>query len=177
IALKIINPIKKTIINQNLINTKNADTMFRMRKEKAPRTQIKIEYLKNIKYRIYIEIFNNELYEKLKYSLENHISFYTCSLGLSENLANFEYVGEYNYEIKKGNAKIDSVINLEEIDNKNISIDIEKEYFTDRFSLEMKEDREVIKYGDILFERNGEEIEIKNNNYIEIETGENILWY
>lgn len=177
IALKIINSVKKSTLNQNLINTKVANSIFRMRKGSSPRTQIKVEYLKNVKYRVYIDIFNDEVYQKLKYNLENHLSYYTCSLGLSENLANFNYLGEYKYSKKTGNIQIESVINLEQIDTKDIVIDIKKEYFTDRFPLEMNEEREVMKYGDILFERNGESISVENIEYIEIENGENILWY
>jgi len=148
-----------------------------MVKGKTPRTQIKVEYLTDIRYRVYVDIKDMDMYEKLKYNLENHISFYTCSFGLSENLANFEYAGEYKYEKFSGDTTIDSVINLDLVDRESIVIDIEKEYFTDRFPMEMKEDREVVKYGDILFERCGAGIEVKDTSYLKIENGRNILWY
>jgi len=177
ISLSILSQIKKVNINQNLINSKNANSIFRMQKHKAPRTQIRVEYLKDVKYRVFIEIFDENLYKNLKDKLENHQAYYSISLGLSENLANFNYIGEYNYKEKVGDADIGSVINLERVDSNNIKIDMQKEYFSDRFPLEMKSDREVTKYGDILFERTGKTIQVKNSNYIELETGENIIWY
>ena len=51
LSIRIMNPIKKTIINQNLINTKTAEKMSRM-KSKGGRTQIRIENLKDVKYNL-----------------------------------------------------------------------------------------------------------------------------
>ncbi len=177
ISLIILNKVKKANINQNFINTKAATSIFRMKKDSAPRTQIRVEYLKDVKYRIFIEIFKENLYKDLKEKLKNHQTYYSVSLGLSENLANFEYIGEYSYEEKKGDVDINSVINLEEFDSNNIRIDFQNEYFSDRFPLEMLSSREVTKYGDILFERTGKKIQIINSMYIAVETGENIIWY
>jgi len=175
LSLKILNPIKKVLINQNLINTKIADMMSRI-KPKGGRTQIRFETLKDVKYRIYVEIFKHEKHEKLKDILVNHKPVFSISLGISEHIANFEYIGEYEYLIQNGNIEIDSVVNLEKIKKNNINFESEKEYFSDTYALEMKENREVIKYGEILIERTGKKIKVTDSNYVKILNGENIIW-
>ena len=90
IGIKIKKPITKTRISLNLINTKNATLMSRIEN----RTQIRTEYLKNVEYRIYFHHKNNELYKNLKKQLKEHKAVYSISLGLSENLANFKFIGE-----------------------------------------------------------------------------------
>lgn len=176
-SLKILNPIKKVVIGQNLINTKEAKMMARMPK-KGGRTQIRFEKLKDIKYRIYIEIFDSKNYDLLKKNLENHISKYTISLGLTEDLANFEYIGEYEYEQKNGDVDLDSVVNMENLTPENIIFEENKEYFADTYPLEMKKDREVTEFGEILIERKSKKIRLRNVKYIEIKNKEleKIMW-
>lgn len=175
ISLRILNPIKKVLINQNLINTKTAKMMARM-DSKGGRTQIRFEKLKDVKYRIYVELFNNELNEKLLNNLKEHSPVFTPSFGLSEDLANFSFVDEVSYKAYKGDIELDSVLNMENISPKNIKFEIEKEYFADTYALEMKEDREVLKYGEILIERQGKTIFVKDLEYISLENNENIKW-
>lgn len=175
ISLKILKPIKKVLINQNLINTKDAKLMSRM-KPKGGRTQIRFETLKDVEYRIYIELFEKEKNIKLKEKLIEHNSFYSICFGITEHIANFKFVGESEYVEKEGNAEIDSVINMENIKNINIKFEEGKEYFADTYALEMKEDREVTKYGEILLERTGNKIKAENIKYLELATGERILW-
>ncbi len=175
LSLRLINPVKKVLLNQNLINTKIAVMMSRI-KPKGGRTQIRFETLKDIKYRVYVEIFDPANHEKLKNKLKKHNPYFNVCFGISEHIANFNYIGEFNYTEKKGNIDIFSVINLEKIDKEALIFENGKEYFTDTYSLEMKEDREVCKYGEVLIERTGKNISVKNLNYIKINNGENIIW-
>ncbi|HAJ33959.1 MAG TPA: type I-B CRISPR-associated protein Cas5 [Candidatus Atribacteria bacterium] len=165
IALRLLNPIKKTVIAENLINTKNA---------RGPgmnlivnRTQIRFEFLKNQKYRIYFCYPDKEgnLYQKLKYNLTNHKTKYTPCLGLSENIANFEFVGEF--EIKKlplsdAYVPINTVIPSQKISpDSGIYFEREGEYFSIRIPVELNAKRVVTKYSDIIFDRNGRPIRTK----------------
>lgn len=175
LSLKIVNPIKKILLNQNLINTKDAKMMSRM-KPKGGRTQIRIETLKDVKYRIYVEIFDNSKYRELRERLINHTPFYSICLGLTEHIANFKFIGEYEYTEKEGDTDIDSAVNMTGIKNGNIKFEENKEYFADTYALEMKEDREIVKYGEIIIERNGNKIKAENIKYIEIENNEKIRW-
>lgn len=175
LSLKILNPIKKVLINQNLINTKTAKMMSRM-DSKGGRTQIRFEKLKDVKYRVYVEMFDENMYKILLNNLKEHSPVYTPSFGISEDLANFSFVDEVNYKTNKGDIELDSVLNMENISPQNIKFEIEKEYFADTYALEMKEDREVLKYGEILIERQGKKIMVKDLEYISLESNENIRW-
>lgn len=175
LSLKLINPVKKVLINQNLIKTNTALMMSRI-KQKGGRTQIRFETLKDVKYRIYIEIFDSIKYDILKEKLVNHKPFYSICFGITEHIANSQFIGEFGYTEEKGSTEIDSVINLEKIKKEHLSFEDGKEYFADTYPLEMKEDREVCKYGEILIERTGKRINIKNSNYIKVNNGENIIW-
>ena len=175
LSIRIMNTIKKTIINQNLINTKTAEKMSRM-KSKGGRTQIRIENLKDVKYRIYVEIFSEKEHNDLLSRLKNHSPVFTPSLGISENLANFSFIEEVEYKKEMGDIKLHSVLNIEKIQPQNVIFEEGKEYFVDTYSLEMQEDREVLKYGEILIERKGQEIAVRNIEYIALSNGENIMW-
>lgn len=165
IALKILNPIKKTIIAENLIDTKTS---------RGPgmnlimdRTQIRFEFLKNQKYRIYFYYPDQEdnLYQKLKYNLANHKTKYTPCLGLSENIANFKFEGEFeikNLSPSNEHIPITTVIPLQKTSSENgISFEKEGEYFSIRMPVELNTQRIVTKYSDIIFDRNGRPIQAK----------------
>ncbi len=174
IGVRIINPIKKTMIAQNLIHTKDA---------KGPgmnlitqRTQIRFEYLKNPKYRIYFAYAGtNEKLSKLKNLLAAHKTVYTPVLGLSENLANFEYVGEFDFRFLQTDnfVPINSVIPLGQVRENGTKFDYDAEYFTERHPLMLDRERTVEKYDDILFERNGATVEVKTKEgFFELQNGE-----
>lgn len=163
IGLKLLNPVKKMNIAENLIHTKNAKGIGM--NLIAERTQINFEFLKNQKYRIYFYHTDKEIYRQMKENLEVHKSIYTPCLGLSENIANFKYVGEFNantnYDPNK-NILIDSVLPSEKImETEGINFKVDTEYFSIRMPIEMNSERIVTKYGDLIFERNCKPIEVK----------------
>jgi len=174
IGLKILNPIKKVRIAENLIHTKNAKGIgMNLITE---RTQINFEFLKDPKYRIYFWD-SNGLLDALKKQLSGHKSVYTPCLGLSENIANFEFIGEFvtsTQKSKNGNI-IHSVIPIEKLrDEQGMEFASGLEYFSERIPVEMNSERIVTKYSDILFERNGKPIQTKMKEpYIEIRYDDN----
>jgi CRISPR-associated protein Cas5h len=172
IAIGIRKPVKKVRIAENLINTKESMTRI------FSRTQIRIEFLKNPKYRVYFNHSCVEIYNKLKKMLENHASFYTVSLGLSENLANYEYIGEFE-SIKKDLEEqvfISSVIPLDVLKKSKLLITDEAEYFTENIPVEMTEQRKTIQFREVLFERNAKRIKAFIADYVELKgLGESII--
>jgi len=165
IALKLLNPIKKTVIAENLIHTKSA---------RGPgmnliteRTQIRFEFLKDQKYRLYFHCpdEDNVVYQKLKQNITFHKTVYTPSLGLSENIANFKFEGEFEFNILSGGDEyisIETVLPLRKISEKEgIMFEREGEYFSIRMPLELNTERVVTKYGDIIFDRNCRPIRAK----------------
>lgn len=166
IGLRILNPIKKMVISENLIHTKRGEGcegigMNIIKK----RTQISFEFLKDSKYRIYFWHDDKKLYDKLKNNLLEHKSVYTPCLGLSENIANFEYVGEFDAFLKDGNnefLQIHSVIPLNKIPENGIMFDVgDREYFSINLPVEMNRERIVTRYGKILLEKSGNAIKTK----------------
>jgi len=182
IALKIITPIIKVRIPINLINTKEAKGIG-MNLIKS-RSQIRFEFIKSPKFRIYFWHNNKRIYDDCKNNLINHKSYYTPCLGLSENIANFNFVTESNVKIQNNqNVFIDihSVIPLDKIvEEKGIDFtQTEREYFKEKIPIEMNTERIVKKYSQILYERNGKPIRAKLiNTYFNLNyqnTVENIV--
>jgi len=180
IALRIKNPIQKTNIALNLIDTKKG-------RVKGPgfnlingRTQIRFEMLKNPKYRLYVHLTDEGLHSKLKKLLEQHKTVYIISLGLSELIANFEYIGEFEVEKKVSYNEytlINSLIRRDNIINDDINLEIDREYLFSKIPNEMDENRITTEYIDIFYERNGEPISCKVKEYYPIpELKENITF-
>ncbi|HOV46051.1 MAG TPA: type I-B CRISPR-associated protein Cas5b [Exilispira sp.] len=175
LALKIISPIKKVRIGENLIDTKSGHSI-KMHIIKN-RTQIRYELVKNPSYRIYFWHKDNKIYDTLKEFVQQHKCVYTPYFGLSELLCNFEYFGEYNI---KGPIRIDEEVELSSCIPVNIikkpNFEIEKEYFTETIPIEMKENRIVMEYQEVLYERQGKNILMVVDNYWELENNEKIVF-
>lgn len=169
IALK--RPVKKVRIGENLINTKRS--MGRI----INRTQIKMEFLKDPCYRIYFSHTDRSLYEKLKGCLAGHCTVYTVSMGLSENLADFCYIGEFTGRQASADreyVEIHSIIPKKILEKSHVDFNNEGEYFTETIPLEMQNNREITEYGEVLFERNSRVIRTRIREYVRIdELGEN----
>ncbi|WP_248662337.1 type I-B CRISPR-associated protein Cas5b [Fuchsiella alkaliacetigena] len=177
IGIQIKKPIKKTRVNLNLIDTKSAKLMARI----DNRTRIKTELLKDVKYRIYFWHSQTSTYQKLKSYLVQHKTVYSISLGLSECLANFRYIAEYELQKIDANNSWLELITVLRIDTKGLSkadIDFtqeDREYLVDKLALEMKPNREVVDYGQIVLEKKGRSIRIRPGYYYQLETEEKIL--
>lgn len=173
IGIGIKKPIKKVRISENLINTKKS--MNRIHE----RTQIKVEYLKDVCYRIYFTHKDEEIFNKLKDLLINHSTRYTISMGLSENLANFTFVGEFEGQDVSGNSEFiefSSVLPVDRISKGDVEYEDEREYFTETLPIEMDAERNVKEYREILFERNCKKIKAKLECFTKIiEIDENIM--
>jgi CRISPR-associated protein Cas5h len=164
IGCRILAPVKKVRIGENLIDTKSAIKMHLIKN----RTQIRFEFVKDPKYRVYFSHSDEQLYVKLKDLLTSHQSVYTPCLGLSELISNFKFIGEFGLE-RSGEAvqDIDSVVPGKCL----LKPDFEegKEYFSEVMPSEMGEAREVTDYNEILFERNGKRIKAKAKELWEVE--------
>lgn len=172
IAIKINNPVKKTRVSYNLINTKNAKLFSQIK----DRTQVTFELLKNPSFRIYINHSDDKIYSRLKMFLEEQSNYYTVSLGLSEFIAEFKYIGESDFEfIENDNQNIEISTIIPFSDDIDIEIEVGKEYFKDVVPNEMGTDRVVTEYRKVLFERNGLSVKGKINHY-KNEDGVNIVF-
>ena len=183
-AIGINKKIKKTGISQNLINTKVVKMFARMNSRKnPPRTQIRIEFLKDVSYRIYLTWENKDLYEKLKNMLSFHKSVYSLSMGLSECLANYSYIGEFEAEEVTSNEsyiELNSILPIDLLkDNHQIKIlEKGKKFLRVHLPTEMKSNRELTGTRDFIVEENGKTILTSISNYWHIKSvKENIVFF
>lgn len=155
IAIAVKNPIKKVRLGINLLNFNDSMTKI------EGKNPTRVEFLKDPKYRIYFSHNDEEIYNSIKSHILKHTSIYTPTMGLSENIANFKYVGEYkaSYEPKSEDyIEVNSVIPLKRVKPGEIRFDYNHEYFTETLPLELDENRQVLDYGEILFEKSGNKI-------------------
>ncbi|MGQ0792785.1 MAG: type I-B CRISPR-associated protein Cas5b [Deltaproteobacteria bacterium] len=179
IGIRLLNPVKKTRIGINLINTKGNCWTLIKKSGHEPRTQIRTEFLKYPKFRIYISHTDQWLYESLRDNLSRHKSVYTPCLGLSELLCNFSYVGEFGIlEKMETEAEIGSVVPLSGLIKKKDSIKFEpgKKYFKEKIPMEMTTDRVVTEYGEVMYEAEGKSFVVIPQRFWEIENGERIMF-
>ncbi len=179
IGIRIEKPIKKIRLGLNLIFTKGKSgfdpTLIPSRKgdkEGTLRTQIKAEFVKEPSYIIYVH-WEKDLQEKLKEHLKEHKSVYTVSLGLSELLADFEFIGEFNAHKIEKSAVVHSVIPVSHIKNLDFSepLKIGKE----RIPIDMKQDRTVTNYEDVIFSTNSMPIKGEFEKVYELED-RTVVW-
>jgi CRISPR-associated protein Cas5h len=127
-GISVRTPISKIHIPENFINVKSAKMFARMPSNKSCRTQINVEFLKNPFFRIYVSSSDSDSLERLIDLLKDHKTSYTLFLGISECLANFRFVGEFEgREIKNDDfSEIHSIVPLDIITD-NSSVDLLQE--------------------------------------------------
>lgn len=177
IAIRIINPIKKIRMMQNLIHTKSGYWKPVKTASHAPRTPILFEYLKDPKYRIYFHHLDDQINSTLKTNLKNHKSVYTPYLGISELIADFAFIDEAEVTAIKSNCEfvdIHTVVPLDMID-KPVLLQPGKKYFKERIPCEMLPGRIVTEYREILYEIDGKPIRARAKNCMELINGDVII--
>lgn len=179
IALKIVNPVKKVRMGINLINTKGDYWMLYSNKYHEPRTQIRTEFLKDPYFRIYFAHEDEKVFKTIAELLKGHKSTYTVSLGLSELLADFKYVGEYDSENRSDDelVELQTPVTESELIKNGLEIESGKKYFKEKMPIKMNQERIVEKYDDVIFEPDGKTIKARVKNYYRLENGENITFF
>lgn len=178
IAVQIINPVKKENVAMNLINTKKSFYDL----TRAGRTQIEFELLKNVRYRIYFGLNNNEtifneLAERIK-AKNHHFSPY---LGLAQFTATIDFVDVKQTELIENSEnqfiEIATAVNLSKIkEAQPIDFDYSAMYSANNMPIEMNRNREVQEYSEVLIEKNGLPVKAKVKNYYRIKEYGNILF-
>jgi CRISPR-associated protein Cas5h len=178
IAVQILNPVKKENVAMNLINTKLSFYDL----SKAGRTQIEFELVKNVKYRIFFslneneEVFN-ELAERIN-SKKHHFSPY---LGLAQCTATIDFVDKKQAELMENRDEnyidIITAVNLSKaIGEQPVEFDYSAMYSANNMPVEMNRNREVQEFSEVLIEKNGLPVKVKVKDYYKIENYGNILF-
>lgn len=173
IAVGLNNQVKKVRLAENLIKT---ESNFRNMNEIKNRTQIRFELLKDPSFRVYFTHSDEELYIKVKDLISEHKCIYTPCLGLSEFIANFKYIGEFDYELVKSGEVTDINTVIPESKIQNIDFKQNMEYTSEKQPLEMDEGRCVTEYDNIIFERRAKPISAGVTEYCKLSNGENIVF-
>jgi CRISPR-associated protein Cas5h len=178
IAIKILSPVKKIRMGINHINTKGNYWVPIKKKNHEARTQIRTEFLKNPAYRIYVSHSDRSIFDKLVEYVMGHKTVYTLSMGLSELLADFKYVGLWEVnEIGYGEGKIATVIPMDVVEEYGICFEEGKRYFKEKIPVDMNQNRIVENYKDVLFEVKGQPIYVRTKVCWEVENGERIVFF
>ncbi|MBC7081361.1 MAG: type I-B CRISPR-associated protein Cas5 [Thermoplasmatales archaeon] len=176
-AVRVLHPLKKIRININLINTKLGFYLWDIIQGKEqPRSPTPFEFLKEPKYRIYIWLKDKELQNKLKKYLQNHQSFYTPYLGISELIANFNFVGEFDNVIELKSKNKEEVHTVIRKDRSTLIVDEEGLHIVkERIPLFMDSNRVVREYVDVFFEANAKPLKVKDTSIYRI-GNENVVF-
>ncbi len=172
LALRLINPVKKTRIAHNYLKATSMRQVYDFKEHKPTN----VEFLKDVRYRLYFSCQDEEKYQKLKSKLQQHHSHYTISLGISGCLANYEYLGEYELELlePKTDTLLHSVIPTDSIEELIIDEPLNLQKVV--MPTFMNNDREVQSYDEVLFEQNGKPISIKiKEAYYKVKTLNDVI--
>ncbi len=155
LAIQLKRPIKKVRWGMNLINTKGNIWVPKYRREGA-HTQIRTEFLKDPDYRLYIHVEDDHLFQQLIYHIRHHRSVYTPCMGLSECIGDFTFVRVDEFEEVTDDKKVEVLTAIPlYLLKKGLDIQAGKNYFKETLPFDMKPDREVTQYEEVLFEANG----------------------
>jgi CRISPR-associated protein Cas5h len=164
LAIRVLNPLKKIRININLIKTDEGFFLWDIRN--ASRSPTPFEFVKEPKYRIHVWLKDKDLRKKLKEFLQNHQSFYTPYLGISELIANFNFVGEFDVHEKSGEEEeIHTVVRK---DKSKLILEEGKKYVKERIPIFMDSNRVVQEYADVFFEANARPLKVRGTAFYKI---------
>lgn len=160
-GLQILKPVKKIRLGLNHINTKGNIWIPKQRRE-GPRTQIRTEFLKEPYYRCYIHVADENLFERLIEYVSQHKTVYTVSLGLSECLAQFQFVTiEDVHKIESNDfTEMVTVFKHSMIKENGLLVEEGKTYMKETVATEMAPNRVVSNYEEIIFESTGKPLKV-----------------
>lgn len=161
IAIRVLNPIKKIRININLIKTDECFYLWDARKNAESRSPTPFEFVKEPNYRIYIWLKDKDLQKKSKNLILNHQSFYTPYLGISELIANFKFVNEFDVAINYSRNEED-VHTVVRGDRSKLIVEEGKRYIKERIPIFMDSERVVQEYADVFFEANAKSVRVRD---------------
>jgi len=178
IAVVLRNPVRKQRINKNMLKVKDETqrlTTLREPPESIERNQVPFEFLREPRFRIYFRLDNDGEMERFESLLEEGKSVYTPYLGISELIAEHDYIGRVGLKERSGTAQIDSVV------NKGIHSPVfekGKRYQRENASMAMDNDRVVQTFSDVIYESTGDSIRVNDVDYYEVsDTGNKITFF
>lgn len=181
LGIGIRRPVQKVRMGINLINTKDGYWRPVQRGTHRPRTQTRTEFLRFPCYRLYVHHQNAEVFEQLIRAVSEHRSYFTLSMGLSELLADFRWVGVFEGEQKRVETEtVSSVVPESYLANNNLQIAPGLRYGKEMIPIFMTRDRTVERYENAIFETEGKNLTIDPNpakTVVVLENGEKFCFF
>lgn len=171
VGVRVLTAVKRVRWGQNLIFTKGKDghfdpTLSARRKgniQGMVRTQVKYEYLKAPRFRLYVG-GDAVLLDELEVSLQEHRTHYTVSLGLSELLADFAYVGTYTArQLPPGTYDLSTVFPAEVLDAEHglqEALRPGMKLAKERVAIYLAPDRTPLLYQDVVLDMGGRPVRV-----------------
>lgn len=194
-SVALLTPVRKTIQGITYLRT-NFDSPglrnllstaygLRNKAEGRPSYQTSLELVipeegTELRYRVYFsqtEEGSFEDYDRLKRMLEEGRTYYSVYFGMSEFLADVEYVGEFEEGEPLKDRGVKSVVPETFFDR--IDFEGDREIYMERtpFTFEMDEGfRKTVGSRVYAYERNGKEIPLKSYEGVVSVNGENVIW-
>lgn len=188
-SVSIKNPIRKSIYSINYVRTKPDEDNFNSfenavnsyLKRNINTYPISIEIVLPIedilRYRVYFYSTDKDLFKNLKEKLENSKTHYSVYLGITEFLADIDFVGEFEIKNPDKSRGVVSVLSEKFFDNiefkEDISIILEKMpiHFTVHNGF-----RKILGVKKYIYEKNCKGIPVKDYRGVYSINGENIVW-
>jgi len=172
-------PVKKVRMGINHLNTKGNYWTPVKKKNHEARTQIRMELVKDPVYRVYVHHEDESLFNRLVNFVQGHKTVYSVSLGLSEMLADFKYVGLSRAREREARdpVSLNSVLPVSAMEEYGLEVEDGKKYFKERIPVKMNAERIVEQYQDVIFEARGQSIKATAKKYWETEEGERIVFF
>jgi len=169
IAVSLESPVRRLSMAVNILNTEGSDAKTKGAKPgkhfRGNRQQNVFEYLCEPKYRLYVSLENEELMDQLEDKLSAGKSTYALSLGLSEHLAWYDYLGRFEIESGEGKKSIRSALPGDDL---TIIPEPDAEYVSERMPAFMRaqEDGRVADGSQkITYDRSGTNIDVRDESY------------
>ncbi len=185
VGVRILMPVRRVRWGQNLIFTKGRGgkfdpTLFGSRKgnvQGSVHTQVRVEYLKEARFRLYIG-GEDALLNDLEALLREHRTHYTVSLGLSELLADFEYEGTHIAQpLPPGAYEVITVFPVEVLEDLSGSLKEGVKFAKERVPVYLDFDRTPLLYQDVVLEVHGRAVQMRVKEMHQLDNGEVIyLW-
>lgn len=120
VAVSLETPLRRLSVGINILTTtgpSNSPNSGRPERYVTNhRQQTVFEVLCDPVYRIYVSVDDETVMDRMEAMFAAGKSTYTLSLGLSEYLANFEYIGRFEVDEQSGRTTVRSAVPGEEID-------------------------------------------------------------
>lgn len=176
-AIQLLAPVKKVNIGFNLLDTGTSpQTFFNIEQ----RTQIEFELLKNPRFRVFVALEDEALFNELAEKLAKRKHHYTPYLGLSQFTATIDFVAVTPCQRVAGTGAyvdIHTAVNLSRVTSENpVQFDREARYSTDTMPVAMTRNRIVTEYAEILIESTGKPVKVKAAQWFEVPQYGNLLF-